>query len=238
MVISPLVFSTEKSRLVSLSGVFAALHVILHVLSFGLWRNWAIYLTPLEGIILGPWAGFSAALIGSLVARALKPGDVWMFGMVAEPLSVLACGFLARGKWPQVLVMYGGMLVAYFLHPYGRWLPLWTILDILTALFLIIPVSRLSEDLFSLDVKRFSLALVLISFIGTVTDSMTRVFLLIPVGLSTLLGWSSEVVYSIFIVGAIDSYIEDILVGIISLFVGVSLLTVLRKSIGLKIPLT
>ena len=72
-----------STKSVALIGVFAALHVILYFMSFGLWRNWAIYLEPLEGIVLGTWAGFSAALTGSIVARTIKPIDVWMFGVVA-----------------------------------------------------------------------------------------------------------------------------------------------------------
>ena len=222
----------------SLIGLFAALHVTLYFLSFGLWRNWAIYLEPIEGVVLGPWAGFSAALIGSVVARVVKPVDVWMFGIVAEPLGVLACGLLAKGRWKPVIGIYGVMLVAYFISSLGRLLPLWTILDILIALFLIIPVAKISKNIFGKDVKRLSLSLVLTSFIGTVTDSLARVFLLIPVGLYTFFGWSSEVVYSIFILGAIDSYIEDVLVVIVSLLVGVPLLIALRKISGLKFPLT
>jgi hypothetical protein len=222
----------------SLIGVFSALHAILYFMSFGLWRNWAIYLEPIEGIILGPWAGFSAALIGSVVARAIKPIDVWMFGIVAEPLGVLACGFLFKGKWKPVIEIYGVMLAAYFIHPFGRWLPLWTILDILIALFLIIPAAKISKNIFGENIKQLSFSLTLISFIGTVTDSLTRVFLLIPVGLYNFFGWSPEVVYSIFILGAIDSYIEDALVVIVSLLVGVPLLIALRKVNGLRFPLS
>ena len=227
----------QKSLRVGLIGVFAALHVTLYFLSFGLWRNWAIYLEPIEGIVLGPWAGFSAALIGSIVARAVKPVDVWMFGIVAEPLGVLACGFLFKGKWKPVMGIYGVMLAAYFLHPFGRWLPLWTILDILVALLLVYPVARISKHIFGEDVKRLSISLILTSFVGTATDALTRVFLLIPVGLYTFFGWSPEVVYSIFIMGAIDSYIEDVLVVVVSLLVGVPLLIALRK-ITSKFPLT
>ena len=117
-------YSSKKSLMISLIGLFAALHVTLYFWSFGLWRNWAIYLEPIEGIVLGPWAGFSAALIGSIAARAVKPVDVWMFGIIAEPLGVLACGFLSKGKWKPVIGIYGVMLAAYFIHPFGRWLPL------------------------------------------------------------------------------------------------------------------
>lgn len=223
---------------VSLIGLFAALHVTLYFLSFGLWRNWAIYLEAIEGIVLGPWAGFSAALIGSIVARAVKPVDVWMFGIVAEPLGVLACGFLAKGRWKPVMGVYAVMLAAYFLHPFSRWLPLWTILDILVALILVYPVARISKNIFGEDVKRLSISLVLTSFVGTATDALGRVFLLIPVGLYTFFGWSPEVVYSIFIMGAVDSYIEDVLVIIVSFLVGVPLLMALRKIPRFKFPLT
>jgi hypothetical protein len=224
--------------IVSFIGVFAALHVVLYFLSFGLWRNWAIYLEPIEGIVLGPWAGFSAVLIGSIVSRVIKPVDVWMFGIVAEPIGVLVCGLLVKGRWRPAIGIYGVMLVAYAISSFKMQLPLWAILDILTALLLIIPTAKISKNIFRDDVKRLSLSLVLISFIGTVTDSLTRVFLLIPVGLYTFFGWPSEVVYSIFVMGAVDSYIEDVLVTIVSLLVCVPLIVALRKILGLKFPLT
>ena len=227
-----------STKNVAFVGVFAALHVILYFMSFGLWRNWAIYLAPIEGIVLGPWAGFSAALIGSVVARAIKPIDVWMFGIVAEPLGVLAAGFLAKGRWRPVIAIYAVMLTAYFVHPIGRWLPLWTILDILLAFALIYPVAKMSKNLFEENVKRLPISLVLVSFIGTVTDTLTRVFLLIPAGLYMFFGWPPEVVYSIFVMGAVDSYIEDVLVVIVSLVVGVPLLLALRRILGLKHPLS
>jgi hypothetical protein len=227
-----------STKTVAFVGVFAALHVILYFMSFGLWRNWAIYLEPIEGIVLGPWAGFSAALISSIVARMIKPIDVWMFGIVAEPMGVLACGLLAKGRWKPVMAIYAFMLTAYFVHPFGRWLPLWTILDILLAFALIYPVAKMSKSLFEEDGKHLPLSLILVSFVGTVMDALTRVFLLIPAGLSMFLGWPPEVVYLIFVTGAVDSYIEDVLVVIVSLVVGAPLLIALRKILGLKYPLS
>jgi len=228
-------FSTKK---VAFVGVFAALHVILYFMSFGLWRNWAIYLEPIEGIILGPWAGFSAALIGSIVARAIKPIDFWMFGIVAEPMGVLACGLLAKGRWKPVIAIYAFMLTAYFVHPFGTWLPLWTILDILLAFALIYPVAKISKNLFEENVKRLPISLILVSFVGTVTDALTRVFLLIPAGLYMFFGWPPEGVYFVFVTGAADSYVEDVLVVVISLLVGVPLLVALRRILNLKQPLS
>jgi hypothetical protein len=134
------------------------------------------------------------------------------------------------------MVVYAVMLGAYFAHPLGRWFPLWTILDILIAFFLIYPTTKMFKTLFEMDVKRLPISLALVSFIGTVTDSLTRVFLLIPAGLYTLFAWSPEAVYLIFVTGAIDSYIEDLLVVAVSCLVGVPLFIALRRI--LKHPLS
>jgi len=226
----------QRSLKIGLTSVFAALHAVLYFLSFGLWRNWAIYLEPIEGIVLGPWAGFSAALIGSIVGRMIKPVDFWMFGIIAEPLGVLASGFLAKGKWKPVIAIYVVMLAAYFAHPFGRWFPLWTILDILLAFVLIFPVAKLSKNLYE-KVGRLPVS-VLISFIGTVTDALTRVFLLIPAGLYAFFGMTDEIVRDIFVAGAVYSYIEDAQVVAVSLLVGVPLLFAIRRIPGFKYPLT
>lgn len=228
----------RKTLRIGLITTFAAFHVTLYFLSFGLWRNWAIYLEPLEGIILGPWAGFSAALIGSVIARMIKPIDFWMFGIVAEPLGVLACGFLAKGRWKPVLAIYVIMLAAYFIHPFGRWLPFWTILDILLAFILIYPVAKITGNMLEESLKRLSVSLVLVSFIGTVTDALTRVFLLIPAGLYMVFGFSPDAVYWIFVTGAIGSYIEDVLVVVVSILVGVPILVALRRIPNLRYLLT
>ncbi|MCX8170498.1 MAG: hypothetical protein N3E47_00805, partial [Candidatus Bathyarchaeota archaeon] len=163
------------ARTAALVGVFASLHVILYFMSFGLWRNWAIYLEPVEGIILGPWAGFLAALIGSIVARAVKPVDFWMFGIIAEPLGVLAAGFLAKGDWKPVLAIYGVMLSAYFIHPLSWQLPLWAILDILIAPALIYPTAKMGKSLFEGNFKHITTLIILISFTSTVTLSLIHI---------------------------------------------------------------
>jgi hypothetical protein len=228
----------QKSLWVTLIGLFAAFHAVLYTLSFGLWRNWTIYLEPLEGIILGPWAGFFAAFIGSGVGRIIKPVPEWMFGTIAEPIGVLAVGFLAEKRWKQVAALYAVMLIPYFVHPFGRWFPLWTILDVLLAFILIYPAAKLSRNIFGNNHKQIPLSLILISFIGTATDSLTRIFLLVPGRLYLLLGWPPEGIYEAFVAGAAWSYVEDLLVVFVSFLVGVPILLALRKIQGLKFPLS
>jgi len=219
----------RKSLHASLTGIFAALHAVLYFISFGLWRNWGIYIESIEGIILGPKIGFFAAFLGSLIARMVKPDAFWMFGIIAEPVSVLVAGFLAKAKWKPVLVAYAIMLSAYFIHPFGRALPFWTILDILFALLLVYPAARLSAYLFKTDVKRLSIALVFISFVCIATDSLVRVFLLVPCGLHSLFFGSFEELYTVFVLAATDSYIEDFIVVVVSFLVGVPLITSVLK---------
>jgi hypothetical protein len=134
------------------------------------------------------------------------------------------------------MAMYGVMLMAYFVHPLGRWLPLWTILDIILAFVLIYPVAKLSHKLYE-NVGRLPIS-VLISFIGTVADALTRIFMLIPVGLYAFFAMTDDIVLDVFVTGAIYSYLEDAQVVIISFLVGVPLLFALRRIPGFKYPMT
>lgn len=121
------------------------------------------------------------------------------------------------------------MLSAYFIHPFGRALPLWTVLDILFALFLIYPAAKLSSNLFGADVRRLSIALALISFTVIVTDSLVRVFLLVPSGLYSLFFPDFGTLYGIFVQDAVFSYLEDFIAVSISFIAGVPLLITIFK---------
>jgi len=214
----------RDAQRVALVSIFAALHAVLYFISFGLWRNWGIYLETVEGAILGPKIGFTAALIGSLTARTIKPDSFWMFGVVAEPVSVLAAGLLAKAKWKPVLGLYFAALLAYFLHPYGQSLPLWTILDVLAALTLIYPAAKIGGTLYVADLKSLPVKVALISFVCIATDSLMRIFLLIPCGLHSLFFETFDSLQVVFVEAAIWSYIEDLIVVVVSLLVGVPLI--------------
>jgi hypothetical protein len=224
------------------TAVFAALHVVLYLLPSPLWRNWAIFLEPIEGIILGPSAGFFAALIGSGLGRIIKPDPLWMFGVIAEPLGVLTAGFLAKGKWKPVVAIYAAMFGAYFIHPLyfsGQMLPLWTILDIPIVFILIYPAAKVGKSVYEKNSLRLTLASALIFFVSTVTDSLTRVFLLVPGRLYDFLGITSiEELNGIFVSGAVFSFIEDGLAIIISILIGVPLIIALWRYPTFEYPIT
>jgi len=227
-----------STKSIAFIGVFAAFHVTLYLISPPvLWRNWAIYLAPIEGIILGPWAGFSAALIGSTIGRIVIPTPFWMFGIVSEPLSVLAAGFLVRKSWRPVVAIYAAMFVGYFATPLGRELPVWPLLDAIIALCLVYPAAKLSKNLFGENVELLPISLAIVSFITVATDGLARVFLLIPAGLYSVLGMTQDMVLPVFVGGGIDSFVEDALVILVSVIVGVPIVLTLRKVMNLKKPL-
>jgi len=194
-----------------------------------LWRNWGVYLESIEGIILGPRIGFTAALIGALVARMIKLDPFWMFGIIVEPVSVLAAAWLAQSKWKPVLGLYLATLLAYFLHPYGRNLPLWTILDVLAAAALVYPTAKIGGTLYTVNFKRLPVKLALISFVCIATDSLIRIFLLIPCGLHHLFFESFSSLQDAFVGAAVWSYIEDFIAVFVSLIVGTPLLLTMFK---------
>jgi uncharacterized membrane protein len=223
-------------------AVFSALHVTLYLLPTPLWRNWAVFLLPIEGIILGPSAGFLTALIGSGLGRIIKPTPDWMFGVIAEPLGVFVAGLLAKGKWKPVIAVYAVLLGSYLIHPVyfgGQMLPLWTIIDIPVAFILIYPAATLGKFVYEKDFLRLTLASTLIFFVSTVTDSLTRVFLLVPARLYEFFGLSFDILRDyVFVPGAILSFVEDGLAIIIAILVGVPLIVALRKVSAFKYPLT
>jgi uncharacterized membrane protein len=229
-----------STKAVAFAGVFAAFHAALYLISPAfLWRNWAIYLSPIEGMVLGPWAGFITALIGSTIGRTLIPSPLWMFGIISEPLSVMSAGFLTRDKWQPVIALYVVMLAAYFISPFGQSLPLWPMLDTAAAFCLVYPAAKLSKNLFSENLNLLPVSLVILSFITVATDGLTRVFLFIPAGLyHSVLGLSPAAAAVAFVGGGVDSFIEDAFVVLIALVVGVPILLALRKVLTLKKPLS
>jgi hypothetical protein len=162
-----------------------------------------------------------------------------MFGIISEPLSVMSGGFLTRGKWQPVIIVYAVMLTAYFISPMGQSLPLWPMLDTIVAVCLVYPAAKLGKNLFSENVKLLPLSLAIVSLVTVVTDGLTRVFLFIPAGLyNSVLGLSSPAATLAFIAGGADSFIEDALVVLITLVAGVPILLALRNFLNLRKPLS
>jgi hypothetical protein len=147
---------------------------------------------------------------------------------------------LVRRIWKPVLAIYAVMFVGYFASPLGRVLPFWPLSDAVIAMCLVYPAAKLSKNLFDerISFRLMSVSLAMVSFITVAADGLARVFLLVPAGLYNVLGMTPDTVLAAFVGGGIDSFIEDALVVIVSIAVGVPIVLTLRKVTNLDKPLS
>ena len=232
--------SVSRSVLISLIATLAALHSILSVMP-GVWRRWSIVMEPLEGLIAGPMGGAAAAFVGALVGRVLKP-DAFLienfFGF-AEGIGALGAGFLAKGRWKPVAIVYIILLGAFLVHPVAKIVPLWTLWDIYLAFIALIVVGLLFKGIFvRRDPKGLPFRIGFIAFIAVELDVLFRIFMLIPLGLYKLFPIPLELMPEIFIAGAFTTPLEAGYTVVISSIIGSAVLIALDKSGILRWPIT
>ena len=231
----------RSSLLAALVALFGALHAVLVAIP-GIWRSWMIVILPIEGVLLGPKAGFLAALMGCLIGRLIRPrpGFYVIFGL-AEPVGALAAGLAFRKKRGAVLALFSALLAAYFAHPLGRELPAWCLWDIYVALGLVLPACLVSGRVTGRGELRgpdLPLAVALSAFVGLEADVLTRIFMLIPMCLylllvpepvlETLTGW--------WVLGAFATPLEALIGMAVSAWIGPPILIALEDK-GIKCPM-
>ncbi|MBS7622417.1 hypothetical protein KEJ39_01920 [Candidatus Bathyarchaeota archaeon] len=183
---------------------------------------------------------------GASVSWAVTGASVFSFiygfiyGFAGESISALNAGLLVKRRTGIVAAIYTFMLLAYFMHPYGSRLPLWTMMDCLAASILIYPAALLGKQLLrgGEEIKLFPLAVLLVSFVSTVTHSLTMIFILLPVGTYAVEFGAFEAVYYAFVVGAAGPYLEDVIVIAASFLVYSPVLPLIRRSGILNFPMS
>ncbi len=230
----------RRSVVAASISVFGALHAVLTAIP-GIWRSWMIVVEPLEGMVLGPYAGFMAALVGSVAGRVVRPrtGLYALFG-ISEPVGALTAGLAFKGRWKIILTVYAAMLSAYFIHPLGRRLPAWCLWDVYLATVSIPLVRVFYRRMVSdrLNPKTLLPAVALTSFIGVEADTLTRILLFVPCNLYKLMGVPEEALPYIWMAGAIQTPIESAVSVLVSTTVGIPTLIALLRGRVLEWPLT
>jgi hypothetical protein len=176
------------SRQIALIAIFAALYVIVSIITpvvlvaVGI-PQLAIgveaFIATIFGLVLGPYLGFTAALLGTSIAWILPPSSGLPYGLpfiLSPPFNALVAGFIYYKKWKYAFATLG-MLTAAFLflpptHPFGEYwyisaLVVW---DKIIALLLIIPAAKFAKRLSS--PKLIPILYFLIGFIGNQADNM------------------------------------------------------------------
>ena len=174
------------TRHTALIAVFAALYYVLSIISpyvpaIGIPQikiQLEALIASVFGLVLGPYLGFLAALMGAFVAWVLPPGSMSSYGMpflLSPPLNALVVGLIYYRKWKQAFVVLGVLIVAFlFLPPSQPLTEFWyvgvaVIWDKVIALLLIIPSVKFAKHFSSS--KSFSILYFLLAFIGNQADN-------------------------------------------------------------------
>lgn len=207
----------SRTRILSVVVFFAALTALsdsisgLPQLHSGVWYSWVFFMIPLNGIILGPFYGFIATLLGSFVGHFLffRGIEEFLFGVGAAVGSAI-CGFAWNRRFLPILAFYTLGLASYFVTPISFSLPIWGMWDVYCAygviLLLRVCYNRLSA-IWVDDQVRVRVALC--SFIGLEADVLFRIFLFIPVGTyRSIYGFPVEILNEIWALSAISTPIQ------------------------------
>lgn len=115
------------SRKIALTSVFAALYYLMSFLPGvpaigvpGVKIQIEACMASIYGLILGPYLGALAALVGVFTAWALPPGGMSLKGLVFLPspvINALTVGLICGGRWMAAFLLLGLLNIAFWLLP-------------------------------------------------------------------------------------------------------------------------
>lgn len=221
-------------------AMFTALGTVLDVIPIipgfysGIWDSWLFLLSPLIGILLGPFYGAISVGMGSMIGHLIYFRDpfelVFMWG---APLGAAVAGFVYQGKWKPVLGIYGSMLGIYLIYPVSWALPLWGIWDTLVGFGLVLVYSLLIGLVNSgkARLESQSIVILLAAVIGLEVDILFRIVLLVPGQTYWFFyGWTVEQLQIIWMSSGIITPIKVFLAAITTLMITKAVLLQIRDS--------
>ena len=228
----------RKSKFISLVAIFAALNVVcdsfmgIPQFTEGVWYSWIFIIESLNGIILGPFAGFLSTFIGVMIGHFIyfRGAPEFLFTLGA-PIGAMISGLLFRGKWRAVFAYYTILFAAYFITPVSWQLPIWGMWDTYCAYaaLLVLYLARNRESI-KIRIEKGFFILPLCTLIGLEADVLFRIFLFIPCQTyQTIYGFNIEALQLIWIMAALTTPIQVALSTIITWIDGTPLIKILRK---------
>ncbi len=175
------------TRNVALVAIFAALYYILSLITpyipaIGLPEiqiSLEAMIASVFGLVLGPYLGTLAALLGSLVTWTLPPSGMSPFVLpflLSPPLNALVTGLIFYKKWKIGFATFGILIIAFLFTPPA--LPLGenaivataVLFDKIIALLLILPLIKFAKQL--TIGKGIAVFYFLLAFVGNQVDNM------------------------------------------------------------------
>lgn len=114
----------QRTKTIAMIAIFAALYAALRIIptvpmvGTGATFRVSDILAPLYGIVLGPFIGGAAILIGTFAAIGIIPSAPFL-GLDFLPAFIVAVslGLLVKGKWLPTVVLNALLLVVYAVNP-------------------------------------------------------------------------------------------------------------------------
>jgi uncharacterized membrane protein len=178
----------RTTKIVASIAIFAALYAALRLVptvpmvGTNATFHLSDILAPLFGILLGPYVGGVAILIGTFAAMGLGTPAPFL-GLDFLPAFVVAVslGFLVKGKWLHVIALNAALLILYALNPLtsniidtpiGPVPYLW--MHILSFIVLISPLGRKAAKwVTSSKTGLITVGFAILAFVGTMMQHLT-----------------------------------------------------------------
>jgi hypothetical protein len=159
-------------------SIFAALDAVVRLVpvtyAIGLYKFFSLgwVFSPIMGILIGPFAGFSAAVLGSLIRASIAPYK-WTFGPFSPflpAISALQAGLLTRRKHSVFFVLVASailfsLMLTWLYLPTGR--IVWPVALYYLVGLAFIPLVRICMNLSG---KLLPIALILTAYISNITQ--------------------------------------------------------------------
>ncbi len=229
----------NRSRAVSVQALFAAIVVVLDTVPIipgfysGVWDSWLFLLSPLVGILLGPFSGAATVALGTALGHLIYFRDPFeLLFMAGAPLGAAMAGFVYQRRWRPVLGIYSMMLAAYFVYPVSWTLPLWGIWDVLVGFGVVVLFSLLVRGGLRTGrpLQKRWLMLGLASVVGLESDILLRICILVPGQTYWLFyGLTPEMLSLLWLGAGLVTPIKVVLAVLVSITLGVPTLSILEK---------
>jgi hypothetical protein len=230
----------RRSQFLALVAVFASVNSVfdsltgLSQLSSGVWTGWIFIVEPINGIVLGPYAGFLSSFIGVMIGHSIYFRDHYEFLFtLGAPVGAMMAGFLFRKRWKPVLIYYTVLLGIYFISPIAWQLPIWGMWDVYLAYFTLLGVAVLMmtwKGRWNPRPRGLLHSTALSALVGLEADILFRIFILVPGHTYWFFyGFSAEQLIPWWVMGAAITPVQVALAILVTMIVGPPLAKVISK---------
>jgi len=230
------------TRNLALVAIFAALYYVLSLIApikiptgvGNLEISFAALIASVIGLVLGPYLGFTSALLGASIAWILPPSGGSLFGLpflLSPALNALVTGLIFYKKWKIGFAVFGVLIVAFLFTP-----PIWPVtenwlvaaavlFDKIIALLMIVPVALFAKQL---SFAKASLFYFLLFFIGNQVDNMWGSFIFATPMVYGLFGYDVPLVRIAFLASPFLYPAIRLIQAVIGMLIAVPLMQALK----------